>query len=85
MRKIVTVNVDTMYLLLRRHLPGGALDKTSGYQERFLLAEIKRIFTRQGIAFYDRPGLYPLPPCHYNARRVGGELVITITQGHDDE
>lgn len=50
--------------------------------DRAVNEEVKRQFERAGIIFYDKPGLYPIPPSHeYREKRACGRMdVITITQ-----
>lgn len=45
--------------------------------------EVKRQFEQAGIVFYDKPGLYPIPPSDElrEVKACGGMDVITITQG----
>ena len=44
-------------------------------------AMIKADFERQGILFLDKPGLYPVPPCHMRQETSGAFPIITIKQG----
>jgi hypothetical protein len=48
--------------------------------ESELIHEIKQRFIGKGIVFMDKPGLYPIPPCHKRLERVGNDLVYTIRQ-----
>ena len=41
----------------------------------------KAEFERHGIQFLDKPGLYPVTPCHMRSEMVGAFLEITIKQG----
>ena len=79
MKIIAEVNIDKTYLLLRRHMA----DVPAEMAEQYLTEELKRIFIRQGIRFYDRPGLYPVKPSLYIAKRDHGNLLIIIKQGSD--
>ena len=79
MKIIAEVNLDKTYLLLRRHISDVPADKA----EQYLTDELKRIFVRQGIRFYDRLGLYPVKPSTYIAKRDHGNLLIIIKQGSD--
>ena len=79
MKITAEVNPDKTYLLLRRHMSDIPADKA----EQYLTDELKRIFIRQGIRFYDRPGLYPVKPSTYIAKRDHGNLLIIIKQGSD--
>lgn len=44
-------------------------------------ALIKAEFERQGIRFLDKPGLYPVPPCHMRQETSGAFPIVTIKQG----
>jgi hypothetical protein len=50
-------------------------------KERMVKTELKRRFKNAGIIFYDRPGLYPIPPCRTKFKMAAdGMAVITIYQ-----
>jgi len=56
--------------------------------EKFIAAvnaELKHVFEAQGIRFYDKPGLYPLPPGRLTSQHMGVDRIITISQDIDDE
>ena len=47
--------------------------------------ELKRIFIRKGIRFYDKPGLYPLPHSTLSSHQIGADRIITISQEPDND
>lgn len=70
-----TVSVATVYKQL-----SGKVKKDD--IEQAVKDEVKRQFERSGIIFYDKPGLYPIPPSHAKHEKSPcGMEVITITQG----
>ena len=38
-------------------------------------------FERQVVRFLDKPGLYPVTPCHMRSEMIGAFPEITIKQG----
>lgn len=69
-----TVHVGDLY----KSLPKGI---KSDEVERQIKLLIKAEFERQGIQFLDKPGLYPVTPCHMRSEMVGAFPEITIKQG----
>lgn len=47
--------------------------------------ELKLMFKRKGIRFYDKPGLYPLPHSTLSSHQIGADRIVTISQDQDDE
>ena len=69
-----TVHVGDLY----KSLPKGIKPDEVERQIKLL---IKAEFERQGIQFLDKPGLYPVTPCHMRSEMVGAFPEITIKQG----
>ena len=69
-----TVSVSDLY----KSLPKGI---KSDEVERQIKLLIKAEFERQGIQFLDKPGLYPVTPCHMRSDMIGAFPEITIKQG----
>ena len=69
-----TVHVGDLY----KSLPHNHRKQNTDEQ---IKAMIKADFERQGIRFLDKPGLYPVPPCHMRSEMVGAFPEITIKQG----
>ena len=69
-----TVHVGDLY----KSLPHN--HRTQNTDEQ-IKAMIKAEFERQGILFLDKPGLYPVPPCHMRQETSGAFPIITIKQG----
>ena len=69
-----TVHVGDLY----KSLPHN--HRTQNTDEK-IKAMIKADFERQGILFLDKPGLYPVPPCHMRQETSGAFPIITIKQG----
>lgn len=69
-----TVHVGDLY----KSLPKGIKPDEV---ERQIKLPIKSEFERQGILFLDKPGLYPVPPCHMRQETSGALPIITIKQG----
>lgn len=56
-----------------------------GAFEQMVLTEIKQRFVRAGISFYDRIGLYPIPPYQMSSvMERSGLQIITIKQQRFD-
>lgn len=69
-----TVSVASVYRQLSSKI------KTDNI-EQAVIDEVKRQFERSGIIFYDKPGLYPIPPSHSKYEKpCSGMEVITISQ-----
>lgn len=70
----VTVHVSDLYKSLPKRINPDEV-------ERQIKLLIKAEFERQGIQFLDKPGLYPVTPCHMRSEMVGAFPEITIKQG----
>ena len=70
----VTVHVSDLYKSLPKRINPDEV-------ERQIKLLIKAEFERHGIQFLDKPGLYPVTPCHMRSEMVGAFLEITIKQG----
>ena len=70
----VTVNVCDLYKSLPKRINPDEV-------ERQIKLLIKAEFERHGIQFLDKPGLYPVTPCHMRSEMVGAFPEITIKQG----
>ena len=70
----VTVHVSDLYKSLPKRINPDEV-------ERQIKLLIKAEFERQGIQFLDKPGLYPVTPCHMSSEMVGAFPEITIKQG----
>ena len=70
----VTVHVSDLYKSLPSNSQKHAVDDQ-------IKAMIKAEFERQGIQFLDKPGLYPVTPCHMRSEMIGAFPEITIKQG----
>ena len=70
----VTVHVSDLY----KSLPKGIKPDEVERQIKLL---IKAEFDRHGIQLLDKPGLYPVTPCHMRSEMVGAFPEITIKQG----
>lgn len=70
----VTVHVSDLYKSLPKRI-----NPDEVVQQIKLL--IKAEFERQGIRFLDKPGLYPVTPCHMRSEMIGAFPEITIKQG----
>lgn len=69
-----TVHVSDLYKSLPKNISTAEVDAR-------IKALIKAEFERQGIRFLDKPGLYPVTPCHMRSEMVGSHPEITIKQG----
>ena len=69
-----TVHVGDLYKSLPKRINPDEV-------ERQIKLLIKAEFERQGIQFLDKPGLYPVTPCHMRSEMVGAFPEITIKQG----
>lgn len=69
----VTVHVSDLYKSLPKRINPDEV-------ERQIKLLIKAEFERQGIRFLDKPGLYPVPPCHMRQETGGAFPIITIKQ-----
>ena len=69
-----TVHVGDLY----KSLPANTRKQ---YADEQIKALIKAEFERQGILFLDKPGLYPVQPCHMRQETSGAFPIITIKQG----
>lgn len=69
-----TVNVSDLYKSLPKRINPDEV-------ERQIKLLIKAEFERQGIQFLDKPGLYPVTPCHMRSEMIGAFPEITIKQG----
>ena len=76
MKYAITATVHVGYLY--KSLPKGIKPDEVERQIKLL---IKAEFERQGIQFLDKPGLYPVTPCHMRSEMVGAFPEITIKQG----
>lgn len=55
-------------------------------KEEMIKKEIKLRFIQAGISFYDRLGLYPIPPCKVTTlTEPDGLKIITIKQDQCDQ
>ena len=70
----VTVHVSDLYKSLPKRINPDEV-------ERQIKLLIKAEFERQGIQFLDKPGLYPVTPCHMRSEMIGAFPEITIKQG----
>ena len=70
----VTVHVSDLYKSLPKRINPDEV-------ERQIKLLIKAEFERQCIQFLDKPGLYPVTPCHMRSEMVGAFPEITIKQG----
>ena len=70
----VTVHVSDLYKALPKRINPDEV-------ERQIKLLIKAEFERQGIQFLDKPGLYPVTPCHMRSEMIGAFPEITIKQG----
>lgn len=69
----VTVHVSDLY----KSLPKGI---NHDEVERQIKLLIKAEFERHGIRFLDKPGIYPVTPCHMRSEMIGDFPEITIKQ-----
>ena len=69
-----TVHVGDLYKSLPKRINPDEV-------ERQIKLLIKAEFERHGIQFLDKPGLYPVTPCHMRSEMVGAFPEITIKQG----
>ncbi len=70
----VTVHVSDLY----KSLPNRTKPDEVERQIKLL---IKAEFERHGIQSLDKPGLYPVTPCHMRSEMIGAFPEITIKQG----
>ena len=70
----VTVHVSDLYKSLPKRINPDEV-------ERQIKLLIRAEFERQGIQFLDKPGLYPVTPCHMRSEMIGAFPEITIKQG----
>ena len=69
-----TVHVSDLYKSLPKNI------RPSDAESR-IKALIKSEFERKVIKFLDKPGLYPVTPCHMRSEMVGAFPEITIKHG----